>query len=121
MREIKRLIIVDGNDDVRIVVRQDEQRQFVNCIKPAGTDKNRPSRTHLSDFTDGCRVDWVHYLRRRFVARLVQQLEREAVGLEAIVLRKLLPNGDEPIFVWTRIGRKLIEVMYVHQHVEPEA
>src|SRR3954469_12379235 len=119
MREVERIIAMHRHDQVLIVIRQLQRWQFLNAVPFARTEENGSARVASTDQPDRFSKNWVQDTCRRFILRLVQQLESNRVGCAPIMRSDLLPKRIELSALHFRIRRERVEMMNVHDHVQP--
>ena len=105
MGEGERAVVVNGDDEVPVLLGQVQFVQVLDAVPRCGPDDHRAVRVGLADHAQGLAEHGVPEFGRELLVRLIEDLEEHVVGGLLTVLGDLPPRGQEPLLVARRIRR----------------
>ncbi len=119
MREIERFVVVNGDDQVVIVVRESQLGKLGDAVPFAGPENDRPFLVDRADPPDRLGEDGVDDLGRGGVLGLVEELECQPFGGLGVMGRELTPDRQELRGLAFGVAREIVEVVDVDHDAQP--
>ena len=113
MRELQREIVVDGDDDIAVVLGYFECFEVRDGVVISWANNDGPVRIGLANDRK-CFLDiGIPDLVRQIPLWLIEKLEQQDVGILLVMLSNLLPKSAELFFLAVGVGVGLVKVMNV--------